>query len=279
MNDISIFLTDDDISTRNVILQVQNNLWNCIICTKQPNITTLEADSSLISIAIEFLLGVYCRSEDTDLMIPFVTCNRYLQRPWSDVFSSLMERDFESAQGKLGDVDTLYAKSLLNTLLVSNDNKDEDIYEEKHKVFVNHLHVIRNGELNRNRIGKKDSQYESTDPYADDDANVDECISPNFENSITARSNVVHEKTVGESSYSVSEKSMGMLSSWSEERNSQIPCSFEGSNEEIIDDILDRTFGSCSPYHENQSQRVVSYVRHGRIIIPIYDSYEHEHSS
>lgn len=261
------------------MFHVQNNVWHCSIgTTKERNIS--RKHKNLISIAIELLLGIYCSSEDTDILTPFVTCNRYLQKNWSDVFSSLKEKDFTSANEKLGDVDTLPAKILLHALFVSKDKKEKEVEEEDYTdnltLFQNHLSAIRNGQFNKEKqktdvgdeIAVEGGCFDNSDHKKNQEGWINESTGANiYEHDIDDFISTSFE-TKGECNKEVieSQETCAQFSQDYESMKSDVLLHMR-SDEDIIDDILDRTF-DCD------SKSIVSYVRHGRVIIPLYDSDE-----
>lgn len=284
-----------------MIFHVQNNVWRCGPSNEEQSDD--RENKNLISIAIELLLGIYCNVDDTDIMIPFVTCNKYLQRNWSGVFSSLMESDFASANEKLGEVNK--AKTHLHTLFLSKDREEEESQQEKEyyedmlTIFRNHVKSIRNGEVNKeqqqthvagdgavqavhsDKSHQKDSEgltNKMTKSTIDDHAN-DDLIS----------SRECNEKTLSEALDHVPEKASELLSFDSQESYKQSPQDYVSMsaelevhmrcNEEIIDNILDDTFGSRSHEQNDKPKAMVSFVRHGRVIIPLYDSDEDKSQS
>lgn len=284
-----------------MIFHVQNNVWRCSASNEEQN--DCRENKNLISIAIELLLGIHCNVDDTDILIPFVTCNKYLQRNWSGVFSSLMESDFASANEKLGEVNE--AKTLLHSLFLSNDKEEEEAIEEKEyyenmlTVFRNHLKSIRNGEVNKEQQqthvagdGAVQAVYSDKSHQKDSEGLTNKTTQSTIgdhANDELIPSREYNEKALSKTLNHVSEKALELLSSDTQESYKQSPQDFVSmsaesgvhmrSNEEIIDNILDDTFGSRSHEQNDKSNAMVSYVRHGRVIIPLYDSDEDKSQS
>ena len=279
-----------------MIFHVPDNVWRCSASDEDQN--DCRDNQNLISIAIELLLGIYCNVDDTDILMPFVTCNKYLQRNWSAIFSSLMESDYTSANEKLGEVNE--GKTILHSLFLSKDREEGKAREAKEyndnmrTVFRKHLKSIRNGEVSKEKQqshvaddGAVQATYSDKSHQKDSEGLTNTTTKSTIgghANDQLISSREYNEKALSKTLDHMSEKASELLSLDYQESYNQSPQDFVSmsadlgvhmrSNEEIIDNILDDIFGSRPHEQNDKSIAMRSFVRHGRVIIPLYDSDE-----